>query len=661
MKRVIWIVLDSVGAGCLPDAAAYGDAGANTIGHIAQRMELNIPHMLEMGLGYLPGVHLPEYQAGGGAYGRAIEVSKGKDTTTGHWEMAGVKLDRPFPLYPDGFPKDVMDAFEAAIGVKTMGNKPASGTAILDELGEEHMKTGYPIVYTSGDSVFQIACHEELYPREKLYEMCEIARKQLVGEHAVGRVIARPFIGTGKGHFQRTGGRRDFSLEPTGDTILDVLKQNGFDVLGVGKIEDIFAHRGLTASNHAAGNPACIDAAIQYLDQPFNGLLYINLVDFDSVYGHRRDVEGYGKALEYFDGRLPEFTSRMTEEDLLIITADHGCDPAHTGTDHTREYVPILAWKKGMTGHHPIGTRESYADMAATIADYFGLQERFGAASFLREIEGQRDDYMRRVQQAADVVETAMGRADTAIVLGSGLGDFGKELKNAQALSYADIPDFPRVTVAGHAGTFIRGELSGKTVLLMSGRFHGYEGHPMDDVTLPVRMFRRLGVRNLILTNAAGGVNTDFAAGCLMLLTDFINLSGKNPLTGPNLDAFGPRFPDMTDAFDRSLRTLARMTAAELGIDLRQGVYCWMNGPAYETPAEVRMARALGADAVGMSTVPEVIAARHCGMKVLGLSCITNLAAGIKDQPIDHQEVMEMGRRVRNDFAALLRGIVDKL
>ena len=661
MKRVIWIVLDSAGAGYLPDAGEYGDEGANTIGHIAEKMELNIPHMLEMGLGYLPMLHLPEYQAGGGAYGRAIEVSKGKDTTTGHWEMAGVKLDRPFPLYPDGFPKDVMDAFEAAIGTKTLGNKPASGTAILDELGEEHMRTGYPIVYTSGDSVFQIACHEDIYPVEKLYEMCRIARKQLVGEHAVGRVIARPFVGSGKGHFQRTGGRRDFSLEPVSDTILDVMKQNGLDVLGVGKIEDIFAHRGLTASNHAAGNPACIEATIEYMKQPFNGLLFVNLVDTDSIYGHRRDVEGYGHALEYFDERLPEICGLMGEEDLLIITADHGCDPTYKGTDHTREYVPILCWKKGLEGHHPLGTRPTYADMAATIADFFGLKERFGAASFLNEIASPRTDYMQRIQKAADVVENTLGRAEIGVVLGSGLGDFAQELKNAKELAYADIPGFPKATVPGHAGKFILGELSGKTVLLMSGRFHSYEGYPMDEVVLPVRVMKRLGVKDLILTNAAGGVNTDFAAGCLMLLTDFINLSGKNPLTGLNLDAFGPRFPDMTNAFDRGLRTIAQMSAGELGVDLRRGVYCWMNGPTYETPAEVRMARTLGADAVGMSTVPEVIAARHCGMRVLGLSCITNMAAGVLDQPINHQEVMEMGRRVRGDFGALLTKVIERI
>jgi len=660
MKRVIWIVLDSVGAGYLPDAAAFGDEGANTIGHIAERMNLKIPHMLSMGLGNLPGLHLPK-QEGDGAYGRAMEKSAGKDTTTGHWEMAGVTVKQPFPLYPDGFPKEVMDAFEAAIGTGTLGNKPASGTVILDELGEEHMRTGYPIVYTSGDSVFQIAAHEDIIPLPRLYEMCEIARRQLQGKHGVGRVIARPFVGSGKGHFTRTGGRRDFSLPPIAPTVLDVLKDAGFDTLGVGKIEDIFAHQGLTESNHAAGNPACIDAALADMEKPFNGLLFINLVDTDSIYGHRRDVEGYGRALEYFDEKLPEFQSRMGEEDLLIITADHGCDPTYKGTDHTREYAPLLIWKKGMKGQHPIGTRDTFADTAATICEFFGLQERFGAKSYLREIEAGCEAEMQRIQRAADAVEAALGRAEIAVVLGSGLGDFGNDLKNAKEIAYADIPGFPRATVAGHAGKFIAGELNGKRVLMMSGRFHSYEGHSMADVTLPIRVMARLGVKKLILTNAAGGVNIDFRPGILMMITDFINISGKNPLVGPNLDAFGPRFPDMTDAYAKSLRELTMQAARELDIDLRQGVYCWMSGPTYETPAEIRMARVLGADAVGMSTVPETIVARHCGMQVLGVSCITNMAAGVMNQPINHQEVMEMGRLVRADFAALLTKVIGKM
>ena len=319
---------------------------------------------------------------GAGAFGRAAEVSAGKDTTTGHWEISGLKLERPFPTYPEGFPAEVIEAFEKAIGVKTLGNYPASGTAILDELGEEHMKTGYPIVYTSADSVFQIACHEDVYSPEKLYEMCEIARAQLQGEHGVGRVIARPFTGTGKGAFVRTPRRRDFSMQPIGKTVLDALKDNGFFTLGIGKIEDIFCLQGLVESDHAAGNPACVDALLNVMKRDFTGLVFVNLVDFDSLYGHRRDVQGYAEALEYFDQRLNEIKALMNEDDLLILTADHGCDPAHTGTDHTREYVPILAWRPGMTALTGLGTRETYADIAATIAELFGLKERFGAQSF---------------------------------------------------------------------------------------------------------------------------------------------------------------------------------------------------------------------------------------------------------------------------------------
>lgn len=387
MKRVLWIVLDSVGAGALPDAAAYGDAGANTLGHIACEVGLKVPNMRTLGLGNIVGTGVKPINHPSAAYGRAAEKSKGKDTTTGHWEMAGVTLERPFPTYPNGFPQDVINAFEQAIGTKVIGNKPASGTAILDELGEEHMRTGYPIVYTSADSVFQIAAHENVIPVEKLYRFCEIARKMLVGEHAVGRVIARPFIGPGARHFTRTPGRRDFSLEPTGKTILDALKESGREVLGVGKIEDIFAHRGLTGSVHAAGNVACIDATLQFMDRAFDGLCYVNLVDFDMQYGHRRDVKGYAAALEYFDARLPELMAKLNDEDLLIITADHGCDPTYSGTDHTREYVPMLVWSRSINRGTDLGTRETYADMAATIADFFGLHETFGAASYYHRLE----------------------------------------------------------------------------------------------------------------------------------------------------------------------------------------------------------------------------------------------------------------------------------
>ena len=384
MKRIFLIVLDSVGAGALPDAAAYGDAGANTLGHIIEKAHPHLPNMEAMGLGLIPGVGGPKPVNGAGVYGRAAEVSAGKDTTTGHWEIAGLRLDSPFPTYPNGFPPEVMNAFEAAIGTKTLGNYPASGTAILDELGEEHMRTGYPIVYTSADSVFQIAAHEDVIPLEELYKMCETARAMLTGDNLVGRVIARPFIGS-NGKYTRTENRRDFALQPVGETILDALCGKGMDVVGIGKIEDIFAHRGITTVDHTKNNHDGIESTLRFLKEGRGDFIFTNLVDFDMLYGHRNDVEGYAAALEYFDSRLPELFEAMKDGDFVIITADHGCDPCFPGTDHTREYIPILAFGKDIQPVS-VGTRNSFADIGATVYRYL-TDEKFGAGeSFLNLI-----------------------------------------------------------------------------------------------------------------------------------------------------------------------------------------------------------------------------------------------------------------------------------
>ena len=382
MSRVFLTVLDAVGAGEAPDAADYGDVGANTLGHVIEDENPELPHMAALGLGNIPGT---DYRYDGkvaGAFGRARELSMGKDTTSGHWEIAGVRVTTPFPTFPHGFPASFIEAFEKAIGHKTIGNKPASGTVIMAELGEEHMKNRTPIVYTSADSVFQIACHEEIFPPETLYGFCRTAREMLQGELGVGRVIARPFVGT-PGHFKRTGNRRDFSLPPCGRTLPDAVKEAGMESIGVGKIEDIFAHRGLTKSDHAAGNPACMDSLIGFMKTDFTGLCFTNLVDTDAVYGHRRDTKGFAGALEAFDRRLPEMMSLMKEGDLMIITADHGCDPDYMKTtDHTREYIPILAWTPGMEKAVDLGIRKTFADIGATCADWLGLPERFEAESF---------------------------------------------------------------------------------------------------------------------------------------------------------------------------------------------------------------------------------------------------------------------------------------
>lgn len=386
-KRAFIIVLDSVGIGALPDAADFGDAGADTLGNILrERGVLNIPNMYKMGLGNIDSAKLPPVESPSAAYGRAIEITKAKDTTCGHWEMAGLLMDNPFRVFPNGFPREVMDEFEKRIGRKTLANYPASGTAIIQELGDEHVKTGFPIVYTSADSVFQIAAHEDVIPLDELYRMCEIARELLCGDYFVGRVIARPFKGE-SGNYYRTENRKDYAVEPTKETILDGLFGGGYTTVAVGKIEDIFAHRGISIVDHTKNNVAGIDATVRIAKEGTGDFVFVNLVDFDMLYGHRNDVEGYAKALEYFDSRLPEITDSMHDGDLLIITADHGCDPTHPGTDHTREYIPILVTGKGLDikcGN--IGTRESFADIGATVFEYITGRQWTTGASFLGQI-----------------------------------------------------------------------------------------------------------------------------------------------------------------------------------------------------------------------------------------------------------------------------------
>ena len=387
MKRVIVIVMDSVGAGELPDAAKYGDTGSNTLGNIAAAKKgFRLPNLERLGLGRIEGLKGYETNAAPmGSFGRMAEKSAGKDTTTGHWEMSGIILDKPFPVYPDGFPQEVIQKFEKAIGTKVIGNYAASGTEIIKVLGRQHVMTGYPIVYTSADSVFQIAAHEEVIPIERQYEICRIAREILQGEHGVGRVIARPFAGT-EGSFARTDRRHDFSLEPVGRTILDVLKENGRKVKAVGKIQDIFCGRGITDSVHIHNNMDGVDKTVEYMKDEFEGMIFINLVDFDMLYGHRNDVEGYAKALMEFDSRLPEILDNLKTQDILVITADHGCDPTTASTDHSREYVPLLVFGRSIKNGADLGTRASFVDLAQTIDEIFGTGTDFKGKSFYGEV-----------------------------------------------------------------------------------------------------------------------------------------------------------------------------------------------------------------------------------------------------------------------------------
>lgn len=384
MKRVFLIVLDSFGIGEMEDAEAYGDKGTNTLRSVSESPAFSMPNMRKLGLFNLDGVTCGEkVDAPAARIARMKEASRGKDTTIGHWEIAGILSKKPLPTYPNGFPQEVLEAFSKRTGRGVLCNKPYSGTAVIQEYGDAHRNTGDLIVYTSADSVFQIAAHEDVVPVEQLYEYCRIAREILQGEHGVGRVIARPFTGPCGGHFTRTPRRHDFSLLPPGTTMLDQLKDAGKSVISVGKIKDIFAGQGITEAVYTKGNEEGIEYTLSYLEKDFEGLCFVNLVDYDMLYGHRNDVDGYAAALTYFDGRLPEILERLREEDILMITADHGCDPGYTvSTDHSREYTPFLMYGKQITPGN-LGTRDTFADIGATVLDRFGIRPAFSGASML--------------------------------------------------------------------------------------------------------------------------------------------------------------------------------------------------------------------------------------------------------------------------------------
>ncbi|WP_144476591.1 phosphopentomutase [Cytobacillus oceanisediminis] len=387
-KRVFLIVMDSVGIGEAPDAEKFGDKGSHTLGHIGEKMNgLNMPNMGKLGLSNIEEIKGISPAAKTMAfYTKMQEASNGKDTMTGHWEIMGLNIQTPFQVFPDGFPGELISELESRTGRKVIGNKPASGTEILVELGEEHMKTGALIVYTSADSVLQIAAHEEIVPIEELYDICKIARELTLDEkYMVGRVIARPFLGQ-PGDFKRTSNRHDYALKPFGRTVMNELKDEGLDVLAIGKISDIYDGEGVTESLRTVSNMDGMDKLLQTLDQDFTGLSFLNLVDFDALFGHRRDPEGYGKALEEYDARLPEVFEKLKEDDLLIITADHGNDPVHHGTDHTREYVPLLVYSKGMKEGKELPVRKTFADIGATVAENFNVKMPEHGTSFLKEL-----------------------------------------------------------------------------------------------------------------------------------------------------------------------------------------------------------------------------------------------------------------------------------
>ncbi len=385
MRRVFLIVLDSFGIGGMEDAASYGDFNVNTLRSVSSSPYFRMPHMSELGLFEIEGVTADGSKGGEkhrAAVARMTERSRGKDTTIGHWEIAGIYSPKPLPTYPEGFPEEVLEPFQRRTGRGVLCNLPYSGTAVIQEYGDAHMVTGDLIVYTSADSVFQIAAHEDVVPVETLYEYCRQAREILQGEHGVGRVIARPFTGT-SGNYTRTPRRHDFSLLPPSVTMLDQLKDAGKAVISVGKIKDIFAGKGITEAVYTKGNEEGIAQTISYLEKDFEGLCFVNLVDYDMLYGHRNDVDGYARALTYFDGKLPEILDRLREEDILMLTADHGCDPGYkVSTDHSREHTPFLMYGRHVTPEN-LGTRETFADIGATVLDYFGIKPEFAGTSML--------------------------------------------------------------------------------------------------------------------------------------------------------------------------------------------------------------------------------------------------------------------------------------
>jgi phosphopentomutase len=387
-RKVTLIVLDSVGIGELPDAKAYGDEGSNTLCNIAKAVDgFSLPNLEAMGIGNIDGItELKKSSNPTGAFGKCAEISKGKDTITGHWEIAGVILETPLNTYPQGFPKEIIEEFEEKIGRKTLGNVVASGTAIIEELGEEHVKTGYPIIYTSADSVFQIAAHEKIIPIDELYKMCEIAREMLVDDKMVGRVIARPFIGSNSKDFTRTANRHDYALAPFSKTMLEYIEESNQSVIAVGKIKDIFTGKGVTDAITIKNNMDGVDKTLDFMKGNKNGLVFTNLVDFDMKFGHRNDVVGYANALVEFDNRLPEIIDAMGENDILIITADHGCDPTTESTDHSREYIPVLVYGNKIKSGANIGTRKSFCDIGKTVLDLLEVKNDLVGESFASEI-----------------------------------------------------------------------------------------------------------------------------------------------------------------------------------------------------------------------------------------------------------------------------------
>jgi phosphopentomutase len=677
VPRVVYIVLDGVGAGALPDAAGYGDAGSDTLGNLSRVVDLELPFLQSMGLGnIIPVVGVPPVERPLALTGRLDLRSAGKDTTVGHWEHMGLVTRTPFPTYPAGFPLDLVAAFEAAIGRLILGNKTASGTAVIDELGEEHVATGRPIVYTSADSVFQIAAHVDVVPVDRLYEWCETARRLLTGAHAVARVIARPFSGL-PGAFVRTRDRRDFSLEPPGRIYLDVLAEAGMPVLALGKISEVFVGRGISAKLKVGANHENLDAVRRLVAGeaiPRNpgealrfdqGLLMTNLVDFDTAWGHRNDVDGFATGLRAVDAALPAIVDALLPDDLLLVTADHGVDPTTPSTDHSREYVPLLLYPP--PAQSPAAVYEgTAADTGASIARHLGAVAPSGAGvtdagTPIQALQPARG-WRRFTPAVAPAVpgapplpcrvgpeEAAAAAAwlaanvgappDLAVILGSGLLPDVVEGGTVD-IAYGDMPHWVTGAVPGHRYVLSVSSHDGRRVALLQGRPHEYEGFDLSEEQLPVRTLAAWGVGGLLLTSASGAVSDGLTPGQVLLTREVLDFQHPGAGGRPARLAATP------------IELLARLEHAATRRSeslFRTGVHASLPGPNYETPAELELLRALGIDTVSMSPAAELRAAHECGLQVAVAAVVAN--AG----DTTHEEVLAGVARAAHSLTLLIR------
>ncbi len=648
MTRCVLLVLDGVGAGALPDAAAYADAGSDTLRNLSQVVDLRLPALEELGLGnIIPILGVPPVADPLAMVGRLATVSAGKDTTIGHWEHMGLVTSRPFPTYPNGFPEDVLRPFRERIGRGVLGNRPASGTAIIAELGAAHLAGGEPIVYTSADSVFQIAAHVEVVPLQTLYEWCEIARQILQGPHGVARVIARPFTGS-SGAFTRTRDRRDFSLAPPGPTYLDLLQASGVPVVALGKISEVFTGRGVTEEIHVGSNAENLALVCDLLRRRSErgrfdeGLLFTNLVDFDMVWGHRNDADGFAEGLAAVDAALPGIMASLGAGDMLLITADHGVDPTTPSTDHSREYVPLLVYPRPEACPRAV-YEGTLADTGATIHGALtGKQPLLGgkvisdfhpargwrAYTPARPCSGANDPVVRdlvpgrvgpaEAEEAAAYLRARLGVAPSAaVVLGSGLAAT-LPVAMAEEIAYRDIPFWREGTVPGHPYRLALAHRCGRLVVLLEGRNHGYEGCDLSELQLAVETLAHWGVTKVLLTTSCGAVAPDRRPGDVVYGSEVLDW-----LTPVLCRAASPVVPARLGLNSEEMGK-AVLAAAGAPSWLSTGAHACVPGPQYETGAELMLLRSLGATTVSMSGGPELRALHRAGVEAALLGLVVN-------------------------------------